>query len=111
MGQWFWKIQTCFKNYIKILDYTLLIPIEQCPHVPMTETADGPTPKPTTAYGDNDRKMYSDDHKAYGVLSVCLSHEIAQTLRDYTTAKKAFGMPWLVSLKEMSRWETVGKAC
>ncbi|XP_076901482.1 uncharacterized protein LOC143555897 [Bidens hawaiensis] len=53
----------------------------------MTTTVYGEVPKLVNAYDDNDKKMFSDDHKAYGVLSVCLSREIAQTLRDHTTTK------------------------
>ncbi|XP_076892306.1 uncharacterized protein LOC143544007 [Bidens hawaiensis] len=74
-------------NYIRILDYALLRPLEQGPHIPLTTTSDGQVPKHVTSYDDNDRKMFSEDHKAFGVLTVSLSREIAQTLRDYTTTK------------------------
>ncbi|XP_076938737.1 uncharacterized protein LOC143607035 [Bidens hawaiensis] len=63
------------------------VPFEQGPYTPMTTTSIGPVPKPVTSYNDNNRNMFSDVHKAFGVVSVCLSREIAQTLRDYTTAK------------------------
>ncbi|XP_076912158.1 uncharacterized protein LOC143570380 [Bidens hawaiensis] len=76
-----------FKNYIRIIDYTLLRPLEQGPHVPITTTPYGQVPKPVTSYDDNERKIFNEDHKAFSVLSVCLSREIAQTLRDYITAK------------------------
>ncbi|XP_076907456.1 uncharacterized protein LOC143563913 [Bidens hawaiensis] len=76
-----------FKNYIRNIDYNLLKPLEKGPYTPMTTTADGQVPKPVTSYDDTDRKMFIDDHKAFSVLSVCLSHEISQTLRDYTTTK------------------------
>ncbi|XP_076931353.1 uncharacterized protein LOC143596467 [Bidens hawaiensis] len=75
-----------FKDYIRTTDYALLRSIEIGPHIPTTDTADG-VPKLATAYNDDDRKMLSDDQKAYGVLCVCLSFEISQTLRDHTTAK------------------------
>ncbi|XP_076931584.1 uncharacterized protein LOC143596753 [Bidens hawaiensis] len=76
-----------FKNFIRIQDYNLLRPLEQGSYNPTTTTADGEVPKPASSYNDNDRRMLSDDQKAFGVLSVCLSREIALTLRDHIMAK------------------------
>ncbi|XP_076910034.1 uncharacterized protein LOC143567515 [Bidens hawaiensis] len=75
------------KNYLKIIEYNLTRPIEQGPHVPTNTTPDGDTPKAVDDYDDADNRMLVEDNKAFGVLSVCLSREIALTLRDYTTSK------------------------
>ncbi|XP_076901112.1 uncharacterized protein LOC143555454 [Bidens hawaiensis] len=76
-----------FYNYLKIIDYNLIRPIEHGPHRPTTTGTDGVVPKTTVNYNDDDRRMLAEDQKAFGILTVSLSREIALTLRDYTTAK------------------------
>ncbi|XP_076917057.1 uncharacterized protein LOC143613551 [Bidens hawaiensis] len=76
-----------FKNYLRIIDHNLIRPFEQGPHRPVTTNADGEVPKAVTEYDDDDRRMLAEDQKAFGVLTICLSHEIALTLREHTTAK------------------------
>ncbi|XP_076897379.1 uncharacterized protein LOC143550651 [Bidens hawaiensis] len=74
-------------NYLKIIDYNLVRPFEQGPHIPTTTTPDGEVPKAVADYDDADKRMFSEDNKAFGFLSVCLSKEIALTLRDFTNGK------------------------
>ncbi|XP_076899965.1 uncharacterized protein LOC143553973 [Bidens hawaiensis] len=54
---------------------------------PTTSTPDGDVPKRVADYDETDRRMLNEDNRAFDVLTVCLSREIALTLRDYTTTK------------------------
>ncbi|XP_076930724.1 uncharacterized protein LOC143595641 [Bidens hawaiensis] len=50
-------------------------------------TPNGPADVPLESLIDNDKKLMLNYEKAYGVISVCLSTDIAQTLRECTAAK------------------------
>ncbi|XP_076949350.1 uncharacterized protein LOC143621969 [Bidens hawaiensis] len=57
------------------------------PYRPTVSSPTRPVPIPFAALTYDDKKLLLDNEKAYGVLSVCLSIDIAQTLRECTTTK------------------------
>ncbi|XP_076904646.1 uncharacterized protein LOC143588357 [Bidens hawaiensis] len=76
-----------FMNFISLTETDLMRCFEVGPHVPTTRTDAGEQPKAPENYDQDDLDKLAQNKKAFLLLTVCLSNEITERLRQHRSAK------------------------